>query len=135
MPPYAQKNLGKRYEKGRGVPRDYAQAVRWYRKAVEQGNVKAYNSFAWLLATNKDPKFRDGEKAVTLALKAVQSKRTSIYLDTLAAAYAEIGRFDEAVRVEQEAVDMLQASSSKPRRLERFKERLNLYKNRKPYRE
>jgi len=29
------------YDDGRGVPRDYAEAVRWYRMAAEQGNARA----------------------------------------------------------------------------------------------
>ena len=33
----AQHNLGVMYEKGRGVPQDYAEAVKWYRKAAKRG--------------------------------------------------------------------------------------------------
>lgn len=41
---YAQCNLGLSYDVGRGVPKDYVQAVFWYRKAAEQGLAKAqYN--------------------------------------------------------------------------------------------
>ena len=32
-----QYNLGLLYHHGRGVPQDYAEAMRWYRKAAEQG--------------------------------------------------------------------------------------------------
>jgi len=39
--PEAQLNLGLMYEKGQGVPQDYAEALKWYRKAAEQGNAKA----------------------------------------------------------------------------------------------
>ena len=34
----AQSNLGVMYEKGEGVPKDYVEAVKWYRKAAEQGD-------------------------------------------------------------------------------------------------
>src|SRR5882724_3270144 len=34
----AQYSLGNSYRKGEGVPRDYAEAVRWYGKAAEQGD-------------------------------------------------------------------------------------------------
>ncbi len=37
----AQYNLGLRYDQGRGVPQDYAEAIRWYRKAAEQGDAGA----------------------------------------------------------------------------------------------
>ncbi len=33
----AQYGLGVMYDKGRGVPRDHAEALQWYRKAAEQG--------------------------------------------------------------------------------------------------
>jgi hypothetical protein len=39
--PEAQFNLGLMYENGQGVPQDYAEALKWYRKAAEQGNAKA----------------------------------------------------------------------------------------------
>ena len=35
---FAQMALGMRYEKGDGVPKDAAQAVKWYRLAAEQGD-------------------------------------------------------------------------------------------------
>jgi hypothetical protein len=37
----AQYSLGVRYENGKGVPQDYAEAFRWYRLAAEQGNAPA----------------------------------------------------------------------------------------------
>ena len=37
----AQLDLGRKYEKGDGVPQDDAEAVKWYRKSAEQGNAKA----------------------------------------------------------------------------------------------
>ena len=37
----AQCNLGVMYDKGRGVPQDYAEAVKWYRLAAEQGHADA----------------------------------------------------------------------------------------------
>lgn len=40
----AQYNLGLIYENGPGVPRDYAEAMRWYRKAVDAGNGNAMDS-------------------------------------------------------------------------------------------
>jgi uncharacterized protein len=37
----AQFYLGETYRRGQGVPKDYAQAVIWYRKAADQGQVTA----------------------------------------------------------------------------------------------
>jgi len=33
----AEERMGRLYQRGRGVPKDYAQALAWYRKAVDQG--------------------------------------------------------------------------------------------------
>jgi tetratricopeptide (TPR) repeat protein len=61
---------------------------------------------AWELATNPDAAARDGARALQLAEKALQARAAKEpgganpdELDTLAAAYAELGRFDEAVTV------------------------------------
>ena len=68
----------------------------------------AQNNLAWILATHFDPMHRDGAQAVRLAeqaARATQFKRTGV-LDTLAAAYAEAGRFEDAVRTVKQAIDL-----------------------------
>lgn len=37
----AQFVLGLKYDTGKGVPQDYVEAAKWYRKAAEQGYAKA----------------------------------------------------------------------------------------------
>lgn len=37
----AQLSLGEMYARGEGVPQDYVEAAKWYRKAAEQGNADA----------------------------------------------------------------------------------------------
>jgi energy-coupling factor transporter ATP-binding protein EcfA2 len=44
----AQNDLGVMYEQGRGIARDYQQAVQWYRKAAEQGHQGAQDALAAL---------------------------------------------------------------------------------------
>jgi protein O-mannosyl-transferase len=65
-------------------------------------------NLAWALATCPDHKLRDGPKAVELAERAVALSKGQQpdFLDTLAAAYAEAGRFPEAVRTAHKAVDL-----------------------------
>ena len=41
--PFAQYSVGYFYYHGIGVPKDFAQAFRWFRKAAEQGNAEAQN--------------------------------------------------------------------------------------------
>ena len=44
----AQYNLGLMYANGEGVEKDYAEAVKWYRKAAEQGNAIAQSNLGWM---------------------------------------------------------------------------------------
>ena len=37
----AQYNLGTIYAHGKGVPQDYVEAIKWYRKAAAQGNIES----------------------------------------------------------------------------------------------
>ena len=60
---------------------------------------------AWLLATSDDATLRDGPQAVQLAEPVVRAlgAEDPVLLDTLAAAYAEVGRFGEAITIAQRA--------------------------------
>jgi len=66
---------------------------------------EALNNLAWLLATSEEAKLRDGPRAVELAQRAcdLTSYRETIMVGTLGAAYAEAGRFDEAILTAQKA--------------------------------
>ena len=48
--PTAQYNLGIMYAKGQGVPQDYAEAVKWYRLAADQGIPTAQNNLGFMYA-------------------------------------------------------------------------------------
>ncbi len=65
---------------------------------------RAANNLAWLLATAPDADLRDGATAVTLAEGVVAAGADPGALDTLAAAYAEAGRFTEAVATGERAI-------------------------------
>lgn len=69
------------------------------------------NNVAWVLATSPDDAVRSGERSVALAEQAVtlSKARQPVYLATLAAAYAEIGRFPEAVGAAQKALELTQS--------------------------
>jgi len=64
------------------------------------------NNLAWVLATSTDASIRDGAKAVELAQQAVSlsGSRELFFFRPLAAAYAETGRFSDAIAVLQQAV-------------------------------
>jgi serine/threonine-protein kinase len=80
--------------------RDYEQAL-----ALDPGSAGTLNNLAWLLATAPDPALRDGPRALDLAQRAVGQCRISAWLDTLAAAQAECGDLEAAVRTEREALE------------------------------
>ena len=65
---------------------------------------------ARLLATDPDPAVRNGSEAVELAVRAARltGGRDPLVLSTLAAAYAENGQFENAVRAETAARDMVE---------------------------
>ena len=72
---------------------------------VRPGDAVLLGGMAWLLATSPAASLRDGAKAVELAQRAARlpGVRKAESLDTLAAAYAEAGRFPEAVKTAEEA--------------------------------
>lgn len=89
------------------------------------------NNLAWCLATNSDPRYRDGPRAVALALDACEQSdwHVSGHIDTLAAAYAEVGDFESAVRSAEKAIDL---SRTQDRKLA-YSQRQRHYRNREPY--
>ena len=111
---------------------DEVEGVKWYRKAAEGGFVNALNAFAWVLATSGNSAIRDGSNAVVFAEKAVAAtnRKDPPVLDTLAAAYAEAGQFEKAVKIQQEAIALLQTEAEK----NDYGTRLKLYEARVPYR-
>jgi tetratricopeptide (TPR) repeat protein len=102
----AHANLGSAFL-AKGRVRD---AIAAYRSAlrVSPQNVPAQSNLAWLLATSSDPSLRNGSEAVLLAERAnsetSRSENHPIVLRTLAAAYAESGRFAEAKETAQQAL-------------------------------
>jgi hypothetical protein len=86
------------------------------------------------LATTPDTELRDGRKAVTLATKAVHLNDTALNRDTLAAAYAEAGRFADAVAEQERVIEMAQAAGMHDQ-IADLQSRLDLYRRRQAYRE
>ena len=88
------------------------ESIEELRKVVKQEprSISAANSLAWILATDSADTLRDGPEAVRLAENVCQitNYRVPKLLDTLAVAYAEVGRFTEAVRVIQQAIQQVE---------------------------
>ena len=83
------------------------EAARHYREAlrIRPDFPEALNNLAWMLATSKEPGVRDGAQAVQLAERAcaLTQYQKTVCIDTLVAAYAEAGRFDDAIATAQKA--------------------------------
>ncbi|MCP4249057.1 MAG: hypothetical protein GY778_18590 [bacterium] len=91
------------------VQRDrFEQAVAVLRPALQHGprHLELHNNLAWLLATCSVDEVRDGAEALALASTAneISGGRDPMILDTLAAAHAESGRFEDAVRIIEDAI-------------------------------
>ncbi len=65
------------------------------------------NNLAWAFAAHSDASFRDGERAVELATRLCERDQWQFhsFLDTLAAAFAEVGNFEKAVEHGQLAIE------------------------------
>jgi arylsulfatase A-like enzyme len=95
-----------------------------------------HNNYAYLLATSPDAANRDGEEALRIAKRVTDemSEPRSDFLDTLASAYAEVGDFSNAVRVQQRVLQMVEAAGdAEP--IENARNHLALYEAGRPLRE
>jgi tetratricopeptide (TPR) repeat protein len=90
------------------------------------------NNLAWLLATSPEESIRDGKRALEYAEKACKltNYEQAHILSTLAAAYAELGDFDNALKWSEKAVELSDESTE-----EQLKNELKSYQEKKPWRE
>ena len=116
-------NIGKHVE----ALADYEKALK-----LEPKEPGILNNFAWLLATSPDDKLRDGKRAILLATEACEATdyKLAHILSTLAAAYAETGDFDSAVKWSTKAVELDDKKHD-----DEIKKELESYKAKKPWRE
>jgi tetratricopeptide (TPR) repeat protein len=75
-------------------------------------DVDALKNYAWILATAPEESLRDGSRAITLAQRASAKAPENPFVQaTLAAAYAESGRFPEAARLAEQALAVAEANN------------------------
>jgi tetratricopeptide (TPR) repeat protein len=132
---------------------DYSRALADYDRLVSitsslpLNRAFAQNSRAWLRATCPNASFRNGKQAVTDAKSACNetSWRETAYIDTLAAAHAEVGDFNSAVQFEQQAIkgaredawgikDPARRRAAYERQLALYQRRLAAYERQQPWR-
>jgi tetratricopeptide (TPR) repeat protein len=114
-----------------------AEAVAQWKEVLRAApnHVPVLNQMAQVMATDPDASVRNGPEAVRLAERAVQlsGNREAATLDTLAAAYAEAGRFPEAVETARRAIALASEQGKQPQ-VEALKVKVALYEANTPYR-
>ncbi len=114
------------------------QAIKCYDILVEKypNHACGLNNYAWLLATHSESKYRNKELALKYSLRSVENSKNlseshlASHLDTLAAAYAENGDFENAIKIQQEVIKLRKSSEKSDSWL-----RLKLYKENQPFHE
>ena len=113
---------------------DLKQAIDYFQKALqmEPDNSVTMNNLAWIFATCPDPNYRNSSEAIRLAQRACRATGFADpgILDTLAAAFASAGRFDEAVITAQKALNLVNKNNKQI--FGAIKSHLDLYKASKP---
>jgi len=93
------------------------------------------NNLAWILATSPDDALRDGKRAIELGTKACEETefKEAHILSTLAAGYAEVGNFEDAMKWSAKAVELGKAELNE--QTDQLEKELESYRNKKPWRE
>jgi tetratricopeptide (TPR) repeat protein len=126
-----------------------AAALQHWRAGLElrPNDFRALHEASWALATSSDSALRNGREALALAVRALQlarshdtvrsaapatpvSEQEAVALDTLAAAYAECGRFADAVSTARRAL-----AAERSTRADEIKARIRLYERQLPFRQ
>ncbi|MGO8925442.1 MAG: hypothetical protein ACLQU3_00760 [Limisphaerales bacterium] len=114
------------------------EAISHYRQALHSQPelVPAIERLAWLLATDNQAQNRSGAEALQLAERAcaLTHRQSAAALGALAAAYAELGRFGEAIATAQSAYDRAQAAGE-PKLGEKYRRLIKLFEAGRPCRE
>ena len=117
---------------------DVDEAIAYFQKTlqIKPDSLDVLNNLAWLLATSPDAHIRDGVQAVKYAGRACELTHYGVTLlvGTLAAAYAEAGRYDDAIAAAQKAC-ALAAAAGEQGLLRRNQDLLALYLKHQPYHE
>lgn len=135
-PKYAYPHL--HYAMSLSAQRQASEAMVEYRKALALDDQlsPACNNLAWMLASHPDPQIRNGKEAVDLAERACRltNNEQPVYLGTLAAAYAEAGRFSDAIATAEKARDLARKAGLE-KVAERNEQLLEFYRAGRPYHE
>ncbi len=99
---------------------------------LDPDDVATCNMLSWVLATCPDARLRNGPRAIELARHGCGKTgwKDAHIMDTLAAAYAEVGQFEEACAYEERSIKLLPEGKDK----KRYQARLATYRSGQPHR-
>ncbi len=121
------------YSKGRT-----AEALAHWREGIRllPEDFPALRQMAWVLATCPEASVRNGAEALELAQRAerLSDGKDALVFDTLAAAYAELGRFTDALPAARRALE-LAVQGNEQGEAEAVRNRIALFESGKPFRE
>jgi protein O-mannosyl-transferase len=133
-------NAALQYQVGEALAKTgrFAEALNHFQEAsrINPNSAAPFNAAAWILATEPNSNISNANLAIRLAERAAELSHYENpgILDTLAAAYAAGGQYDQAVATARKAIAL--ASSTRTDKLaDRIRERLELYMQGKPYRQ
>ena len=136
----AQLMVGVLYAIGKGEPQNHEEALAWLRRARGEDTLACKNFLAWLLSTFPHDEYgiRNGSVAVAIAERLVRSSGSTTHLNTLAAAYAEAQRFEDAINTQKTVRLKIQRGRPSKERGAEVKDcerRLSSYIAKKPWRD
>jgi tetratricopeptide (TPR) repeat protein len=120
----------------------HVEAIADFEKAIElvpadekESRSGLLNNLAWVLATSPKDEIRNGKRSVELGTEACELTefKEAHILSTLAAGYAEIGNFEEAIKWSSKAVEL--GSQENAEQLDQLRKELESYQQNKPWRE
>ena len=115
------------------ISKRFGEALEDYHTALRLNpdRTEVLNEIALIRAGAPDPQLRDGNEAVQLATRAcnLTDYKNHEYLGTLAAAYAEAGDYETAIKWQNQAVEIAPEDAKK-----QAQEQLRKYRQREPYR-
>ncbi len=103
---------------------------------ISPDNLFALQNLAWIEATTKHAHLRNPEHAVQLARRSVEltKEKDEWKLDTLAAALAATGKFEEAISLQEKAITIIRPKGDANATAD-MEQRLSLYQRKQPFRE
>jgi tetratricopeptide (TPR) repeat protein len=112
------------------------EGVAEYRQVLSRApeDLDAMNNIAWIRATHTDAAHRNGADAVRLAETARDAAHdpNHVLQSTLAAAYAEVGRFEDAISAGQRAVELARAAKDLAA-VQRYEVQIECYRRKQPF--